>query len=153
MNTKAISSAEISDMKVSSLPTRPTAPGSFGGRGYTAKDMKEAFDRLPLYIIERINSLIADISAEGEGSLVSEIPTGIAEAPRLSDILGDVKSGELASYLSIGAETLGARMQRLAENEARIDTVLELLIAHAEDTVLDGGTPSRRAPTDGEVIV
>lgn len=152
MNTKAINSAEISDMKVSSLPTRPTAPGNFGGRGYTARDMKEAFDRLPLYIIERINSLIADISAEGEGSLVSEIPTGIAEAPRLSDVLGDVKSGELAAYLSIGTETLGARMQRLAENEARIDGILELLIAHCEDTVLDGGDPCHRIQESGEVI-
>ncbi|MBQ8381341.1 MAG: hypothetical protein IJY18_05550 [Clostridia bacterium] len=63
MKTSKITESEIADLKISSLPTRPTAPASFGGRGYTAKDMKAAFDKLPLFIIERLNSVIDDIAA------------------------------------------------------------------------------------------
>lgn len=61
MTTKILPS-EIADIKISSLPTRPTAPTSFGGKGYTASDMKAAFDRLPLFIIERLNALIDDVT-------------------------------------------------------------------------------------------
>ncbi|MBQ7314885.1 MAG: hypothetical protein IJW83_02640 [Clostridia bacterium] len=61
MTTKILPS-EIADIKIASLPTRPTAPTSFGGKGYTASDMKAAFDRLPLFIIERLNALIDDVT-------------------------------------------------------------------------------------------
>ena len=152
MNTKPINASEIAEIKISALPTRPTAPGQFGGKGFTATDMKKAFDRLPLYIIERLNSLISDISAEGEGSLVSEIPTGIAEAPHLSDLLSGIKSGELCAYLSLGDETLGARMQRLAVTEAEVASTLAVLLAHLGDTTMDGSSPESRSIDTGEVI-
>lgn len=63
MNTQTILDSEIEEIKIANLPTRPTAPEHYGGKGYTAKDMKEAFDRLPLFIIERLNSLIDDVRA------------------------------------------------------------------------------------------
>ncbi len=62
MTTK-ISASEISDLRISSLPLRPTASPQSGGSGYTAADMRAAFDRLPLFIIERLNSLIDDVAA------------------------------------------------------------------------------------------
>ena len=151
MNTKTITPSEIESLRISALPTRPTAPGYFGGRGYTAKDMKNAFDRLPLFIVDRLNSLIEDMGREGEGSLVAHLPTGIAEAPHLSDLLADITSGELTAYLSLGAESLGKRMQRLAENEERVDGLLDFLILHTEDKILDAASPSARDPVSGEV--
>jgi hypothetical protein len=69
--------------KISSLPTRPTAPTAFGGKGYSATEMKEAFDRLPLYVAERLNSLIDDIES---GSLADLI----AESEPFATLLGDV---------------------------------------------------------------
>ena len=48
MYTSKILDSEISGLKVASLPTRPTAPQSFGGKGFTAAEMKAAFDKLPL---------------------------------------------------------------------------------------------------------
>lgn len=63
MNTNNITDSEIEELKVSNLPTRPTAPEYYGGANYTAKEMKMAFDRLPLFIIERLNSLIDDVAA------------------------------------------------------------------------------------------
>ena len=66
MTTSKITDSEIESLKISSLPTRPTAPTAFGGQGYTATEMKEAFDKLPLKIIEEFNALIDDI---GKGAL------------------------------------------------------------------------------------
>lgn len=63
MNTKKITDSEIESLKVASLPTRPTAPTAFGGKGYTATEMKAAFDKLPLRIIEGFNSLIEEINS------------------------------------------------------------------------------------------
>ena len=37
MTTNKITDSEIESLKVGSLPTRPTAPTAFGGRGYTVK--------------------------------------------------------------------------------------------------------------------
>ncbi len=62
MTTKILPS-EIADLKIASLPTRPTAPTTFGGMGYSAADMKAAFDALPLFIIERLNALIDDVAS------------------------------------------------------------------------------------------
>jgi|GEM_PF-6133517 len=61
MNTKKILSGEIAQLRVASLPTRPTASADVGGRGYTSTQMKEAFDRLPLFIIDRLNGLIDEL--------------------------------------------------------------------------------------------
>ena len=68
MNATKILNSEIESLKISSLPARPTAPTAFGGKGYTSKEMKEAFDKLPLFIIERFNRLIEDITSKGENS-------------------------------------------------------------------------------------
>ena len=73
MKATKITEAEISDKRVSSLPTRPTAPQTLGGIGYTAKEMKDAFDRLPLYIIEKFNTLIDTLD---DGSIVGYVPFG-----------------------------------------------------------------------------
>ena len=62
MTTNKITDTEIESLKVGSLPTRPTAPTAFGGRGYTATEMKAAFDKLPLKIIEEFNALLDDIA-------------------------------------------------------------------------------------------
>ena len=153
MNTKRITEEEISDILISSLPTRPTAPGSFGGRGYTAKDMKSAFDRLPLYIISRFNSLLSDVARTGEGSLVYEIPTGISDAKTLGELLESITDGGFASLLSLGAETLAERMERLAVREVNVDGTLAVLLMHLHDKVYDGGSPGGRRADTGEVTV
>lgn len=118
MNTKIITGAETAPLKVSSLPSRPTAPTSFGGKGYSAREMKEAFDRLPLFIIERLNSLILDISS---GEVLSGIPTGIGEGKTLKDILSGLGSGELAGYLTVLGKSLVETIleinEKLSESE------------------------------------
>lgn len=106
MITEKITDEEMSECCVASLPTRPNAPGAFGGRGFSAQDMKEAFDRLPRLIAERLNSLIDDVHSSGEGSVSAAIPTGISDGHTLAQLFSDIISGAFASYLRVGDYTL-----------------------------------------------
>jgi hypothetical protein len=69
MRTRKITEGDIADKKVASLPTRPTAPTAFGGKGYTPTELKEAFDKLALHVIERFNELIDDITGAPEDNV------------------------------------------------------------------------------------
>lgn len=108
---------EVAPLAVSSLPTHPTAPTGLGGKGYTSRDMKEAFDKLPMLIIERFNALIDDISAEGDNSLAAEIATGLGESHTLYNLFCDIKNGSFATYLNVGEVSLAAK---IAELETKI---------------------------------
>ena len=70
MNTRKITDSEVESLKVASLPTRPTAPQAFGGKGFTATEMKEAFDKLGLRIIKEFNTLIDEVE---NGALAEEL--------------------------------------------------------------------------------
>ena len=90
MKTTKILTEDISDITVSSLPTRPTSPVALGGRGYSPSEMKAAFDKLPLYVIERFNSLIDDIRGENGGSIADAVKTGITFGSALAMVISYV---------------------------------------------------------------
>ena len=113
----------MAPLRVSSLPTRPTAPAAFGGKGYTAKEMKEAFDRLPELAIERINDLIDDV---GSGELAKSLATGITAAPTLAKLLSDLESGSLASYMGVFGTTLAAYLSKMREDVDEIKEALNI---------------------------
>jgi len=121
MKTQKILTSEVSPLKISSLPTRPTAPTAFGGKGYSAYDMKAAFDKLPLLIIERFNSLIDDICS---GSILDAISVDSSEGMSLATIIEDIENGNIASYLSVGDTSLATAIAdlraRVEELEGRI---------------------------------
>ena len=151
MNTKKILKTEIADLQISSLPSRPTAPTAFGGKGYTANQMKAAFDRLPLFIIEKFNALLDDVGGIGEGSLAYEIPTAILEGHTLGELFEDILSGRFSSYLSMGEESLAELKIRLSEENESIEERLAICLLHIADTVIDAATPSARDADCGEV--
>ena len=144
MNTKKILNEEIKDLRVSSLPSRPTAPSAFGGRGYTSAQMKEAFDRLPVFIIERFNSLLDDVSREGEGGIADEIKTGISEGHTLRELFSDVLDGSFASYLTVGEETLEEYERRADELFLGILSSIEEILGMLKDSIVDCGSPGER---------
>ena len=113
MKTKKITENEISELKVASLPTRPTAPVAYGGRGFTSGDMKAAFDKLPLFIISRLNSLIEDITAGADSSICTDIKTGIKEGHTLHSLFSDILSGIFCEYLCVGAESFSVWKARV----------------------------------------
>lgn len=122
MQSKKIEEAEIASLKVSSLPTRPTASYAFGGRGYTASEMKAAFDKLPEYIIEKLNLLIDDLLREGDESYVGSYKTGINGNRSLKSLLDGVVTGEFAELLSVNGKSLADTVSSLA---AEIEAIKE----------------------------
>lgn len=153
MNTTKILESEISDFKIASLPSRPTAPAAFGGRGYTSAEMKAAFDKLPLYIIERFNMLLDDIASDDDNSLSAEIPTGISEGHTLKAFFDDICNGNLPSYLQMGDESLEEMKLRLSEERDELEERLVPVFIHLGDLTLDGGSPAKRNRDTGEVII
>lgn len=115
MKTTKILTEEICDLTVSSLPTRPTSPIALGGRGYSPTEMKQAFDKLPLFIIERFNSLIDDIHGEGEEKITDSIPSGISEGHTVEDMLKDITEGSFASYLTVLDKSLSVHIAEILE--------------------------------------
>lgn len=132
MKAQKIQKSDVKDMLIASLPTRPTAPKSLGGMGYGAGEMKNAFDKLPLYIIERYNELIEDIGDLGEDSLAAAMPSGIKEGHTLADLFTDIASGAMASYFTFLDKTLTEHVREMREELARISTELEKLTKKEE---------------------
>ena len=124
MQSKKIEEAEVISLKVSSLPTRPTAKEAFGGKGYSASEMKAAFDKLPEYILEKLNLLIEDLLREGEDSYVGNFKTGISENYSLQNLIDGIMNGELARLLMISDKSL---YDTLREIESKIEAINERL--------------------------
>lgn len=143
MLTTKITESEIQPLSIASLPTRPTAPTAFGGRGYSSVEMKECFDKLPRLIIERLNLLIDELDSGLIQRLALSISTGITETHTLSDFLREFQSGELAMRFPFDStkRTIGEVLPPLIEK-------VNAFYYMDEDYVLDGGTPSQRG---GEV--
>ena len=104
MTTKKITESEIAPLCIASLPTRPTAPTAFGGKGMTSTEMKEAFDKLPLLAIERLNELIDDITS---GRINEAIPvTGTAKLSNMLELMEGIENGALASAIKVFGSSL-----------------------------------------------
>ena len=151
MNTTKILDSEINDLKISSLPSRPTAPTAFGGKGYTSAEMKAAFDKLSLFIIKRFNMLLDDVSSEGEDGLAAEIPTGISQGHTLSKLFSDIINGDFPVYLSMGEESLAEMKERLSTEKASVEERLAVCFLHITDSIIDASYPSSRTEDNGEV--
>lgn len=122
MKSKHIEKNEYEALTVSSLPSNPTAKVGYGGLGFSATQMKAAFDALPLFIIERLNTLIADISEAPTKSVSTEIKTGIGgETHTLFNLFSDIESGRLASYLFVGEGSLANEIANIKERLSRLE--------------------------------
>lgn len=126
MKATKIFDGEISELKISSLPTRPTALTSYGGRGYSSVQMKAAFDALPLFIIDRFNLLIDSLEAEGEDSVASVIKTGLSEGQTLSGLFDAIRDGSVLSLISVGDTSLLGYLTALRDDLDRALAALNL---------------------------
>ncbi len=123
MKSEKITEADIKDLRISSLSSNPTAPRSRGGNGMSAKEMKEAFDKLPLYILECYNRLIDDIVSFGEDSAAGSVPTGIKSGHTLHRLFCDIVSGDAASYLTVAGKSLSVQIAELNERMASLEAL------------------------------
>ena len=125
MKTKKIFSSELDAYKVSSLPTRPSTPREFGGGSYSAKELKAAFDLLPLFVNSRINDLVDDITAVGSDSLAGAVPTGLEEGHTLADLFSDIADGTLSARLTVGGESLALTIAKIKAALTRLGAPVE----------------------------
>ena len=116
MSLRKITEDEVRALWVQRLSDTPNRGGKFGTAGLSAREVKAAYDALPLRIVEAFNELVDTVE---EGRLAELIPA--AEGRSLAAFFRDVTSGELAAYLTAD----GARS--LAELAALFDT-------HTHDT-------------------
>lgn len=128
MKATKITSGDIANKTVASLPTRPTLPTAFGGKGYTAAEVKEAFDKLPLYIIEKFNELIEDIRGENGSTIADAMLTGIDETHTLHELFNDIKSGAFSVYLAVPDGTLSEFLLKLRADINTIASSLNLTL-------------------------
>lgn len=145
MNTKPILESEYAHLRISALPSRPTASSAFGGRGYTATQLKEAFDRLPLLLIERFNTLLSDINRQGRGSLADAILTGLESDHTLAGLFEDVKSGTLATYLRVGERSLYDQISEMAQTLKALTLLMGDSYEGGNSFHVDCGHPADRA--------
>ncbi len=125
MRVEKILDEQIQDLKIASLPTRPTADRNLGGRGFTQKEMKEAFDKLPLLIIKHFNDLLEDICALGEDSVAAAIRTGLPDITTLAELFLAIQDGRLANQLSVSDKSLTSHMAQITERLSMLEGRME----------------------------
>ncbi len=125
MQNNKITREEIDARKVQNLPTRPTAPQEFGGRGYTATELKAYFDALPELVAERLNRVIDTITREDSTGVRKDIKTGISPSHTLLDFFVDIKTGIASQYITVLDQSLVECITNLNEKINEIYTILE----------------------------
>lgn len=140
MFTKIIEESEIEPLSIASLPTRPTAPTSLGGKGFSASEMRACFDALPRLIADRLNQLIEELEDGLVEALAKEIDM---ELPYTGYSFGtfveDFGRGALVNYLHLGegGPTLGEVIPSLMEK-------IEAFYYMDKDYALDAGRVTER---------
>ena len=124
MYANKITDTEVSNNRIASLPTRPTASAAFGGKGYSAAEMKEAFDKLPLIIIHRFNLLLEDIRRTDEEAMSAQMPTTIKTGHSLMDMFQDITNGNFSAYLKVGDQSLA---KAIADIHSEIQSIRDYL--------------------------
>ena len=122
MSIAQLTENEMNAQGVVSLPTRPNGDYAAGGEALSASELKERFDRLPRYIAARLNAVIAALNADpsdGEEAIAGMILTGLFPegdaGHTLADLFADIRNGDLAGYLSVGARSLSEELARKEE--------------------------------------
>ena len=121
-----IAPEKIKELSISSLPTYPNTPAAAGGAGYSSADIKQSFDALTLYVIEKYNELIDAIKTEGEGNITEEIHTGLGSGHTLHKLLSDIFSGSFAIYMRVNGTSLTTVLNRLDVRLKKVEEELGL---------------------------
>ena len=96
----------------------PNLPYASGGINYSSSDLREAFDKLPLLIVERLNSLISEIE---DSSVCESIETGIMDSHTLADMFNDIKIGNFVWYLTMDGEPVSTILYGIMERLDRLE--------------------------------
>ena len=125
MSAQKITSAEIEDRLIQNLPTRPNAPTSMGGKGYSAAELKAAFDSLPRLIAERYNELIDDLTSPDGSEIINAVKTGPAETDTLGAFFESIKDGTFLENIMIDGEVLIYYLRSLKSELEELKALVE----------------------------
>ena len=112
MKASTILTTETDALRISSLPSRPTAPKAFGGGGMSSSELRAAFDALSLLIIQRYNALLSDISS---GELAEALVVNRSDRTTLADIYDYIKSDSSSFSALSELESIKARLKALED--------------------------------------
>lgn len=149
MAIQTIKESELAQAAVASLPSRPNAQPQFGGRGYTAKELKEAFDRLPRLIAQRLNELIEAVQsgevldqtyiphlgstlpvfADEMRQTVADLEAGVASAVKTEEVVDEVADEHHAPVTSHAVyQALRALLTDMESNLSGIQDAVQKLL-------------------------
>ncbi len=149
MAIQTIKESELAQAAVASLPSRPNAQPQFGGRGYTAKELKEAFDRLPRLIAQRLNELIEAVQsgevldqtyiphlgstlpafADEMRQTVADLEAGVASAVKTEEVVDEVADERHAPVTSHAVyQALRALLTDMESNWSGIQDAVQKLL-------------------------
>jgi hypothetical protein len=125
MSAQKITVSEINERLIENLPTRPNAPTSMGGKGYSAKELKAAFDSLPRLIAERYNELIDDLTNPEGSEIINGVKTGPSETDTLGAFLESVKNGSFLENVMLDGEVLIYYLRSLRSELEALRSLIE----------------------------
>lgn len=140
MFTKTIKESDMEPLCIASLPTRPNAPTSLGGKGFTANEMKKCFDALPRFIAGRLNQLIEELKDGLVEELAGDIDMGLPYTGySFGTFIEDFGRGTLVNYLHLGegGPTVGEVLPPLVDK-------VNAFYYMDKDYVIDAGRVSER---------
>ena len=125
-----ITAGELKEGSIALLPTRPSLPSLYSGRSLGAKELREAFDKLPHLLAERFNALIESLGLYQEGEALNcfaeALATGLSEGHSLADLFSDIQNGAFCEYMSADGERTLAEV--LSDLSGRVDGKFEYVI-------------------------
>lgn len=107
-----ITEAQIRSKGVQSLADRPNASSQYGEGGLTAAQLKAAFDRLAIYLAEKINIIQSALSAEDAPEYIRIGGEDGAEVT-LDDLLKSITNGNLASNIMLYSSATDSDLKSL----------------------------------------
>lgn len=168
MSLEKITQQEIYDASMERLANYPTAASRYGIGGLNDRQLKARYDKLAKLAIAKLNVLIDSINAPAESAdallklLITPIPGETEDVYlTLCDVLEDVISGDLATYLALKGLAKGNLQAELEELERLIgDKVSKIAgkglstndFGNAEKAALAANTEARHGHLNKAVL-
>lgn len=168
MSLEKITQQEIYDASMERLANYPTAASRYGIGGLNDRQLKARYDKLAKLAIAKLNVLIDSINAPAESAdaLLKLLITPIQGETEdvyltLCDVLEDVISGDLATYLALTGLAKGNLQAELEELERQIsDKVSKIAgkglstndFGNAEKAALAANTEARHVHLNKAVL-
>ena len=158
---RPVSKAELAAKGVSALADRPNTRKQYGVGGLTAQELKAWFDKLSVFLAEKINEIQDTISEDGASDYI-KIDTDDANIATLGDLVRAIYSGYLSERalnvtvpgLASGTlrQVLTKLNQEISLNSENIDTLMSNAGVRISLVMSDNTATVRLTNSTGKVL-